>query len=180
MFKDFRVATQKLKKNLNMNLNRAIIYIYRTFKFSSSSKLQMSFFLKRKLWSSKFSTTFVLKVFHVSIGNFEKIWVKLGPNPFSLPSLSTLSVLSPFSSSAPLLPPWQSKAACATWGRLRPRHDIRAPTASSRRSLGDNQTLPSSRTHAVDPEPERRSVSCHRLSRPPLLLAALLLMVFHD
>ena len=40
--------------------------------------------------------------------------------------------------------------------------------------------LPSSRTHAVDPELERRSVSCHRASTSPLLLAALLLMAFHD
>ena len=43
VFKEFQVATQRLKKNLNLKLNRAIIHIHRTFKFNSSYKLQMSF-----------------------------------------------------------------------------------------------------------------------------------------
>ena len=79
--------------------------------------------------------------------------------------LSPSSVLS--------LAPWQG-------GQRSPTARAIACCCTPRRTLDDNHAQPSSRTHAVDPEPERRSVSCHRASTSPLLLAVLLLMAFHD
>ena len=144
MFKGFQVATQKLKKNLNMNLNMAIIHIYRTFKFSSSSKLQMSFCLKRKLRSSKFSTTFMLKVFHMSIGNFESNPTQTHSPSLSLYSLCSLSFLLVCSFASSM-----AEQGCLHHLRpptTAPRHpcpDSRVPTVARRQS--DAAELPHAR-----------------------------------
>ena len=95
------------------------------------------------------------------------------PPPFSF------FLLSP--SSVPSLAPRQGGQRSPA-ARAMPPAAARQASTRHRRTMRTRRQpgLPSSRTRAVDPELERRSVSCHRASTSPLLLAALLIMAFHD
>ena len=54
MFKYFQVSIQKVKKNLNLNWNMAIMHNHTEFKFNFQTKYQKKFSLKQKLKISKF------------------------------------------------------------------------------------------------------------------------------
>ena len=90
----------------------------------------MKFFLKQKLEEIKFWTTFILKIFHVSMKKFEKTLIDKQVPEFLFPRTSVpsspLSLLTVFS-----LTPFGVRAPAPPHGRPRAEPPAKPPRASS-------------------------------------------------